>query len=61
MSDPNHPVWPLLRTVLRVAIVGACLAMFYRSVDARDLMTLVVVALSDPAIGAAVKPRGESE
>ena len=60
MSDPKHPIWELARTALRVIVVGACLALFYNSVDMRDLLTIITVALSDPAIRM-LKPPSKEE
>lgn len=57
MQDPKHPIWPLLRFGLRIVAVGLCLAFVYKQVDARDLMTLAIFALSDGAISNLVKPK----
>ncbi len=46
----SSPFWPLLRMTLRTLAVAACLAFVYKSVDARDVVTLAIFVLSDGAI-----------
>jgi hypothetical protein len=50
---PNDsPVWPIVRVAVRAVILAACLACFYKQVDIRDVMTVVVMILSDGALTA---------
>jgi hypothetical protein len=55
----SSPFWPLLRMTLRTVCVGACLAFVYKSVDSRDLITLVLFVLSDGAISSLAKGKPE--
>ena len=52
LSDSNHPIWSLLRSTIRVVVVGACLFFVYSKVDSRDLITLLIVALGEGTITA---------
>lgn len=45
LSHRDHPVWPLLRQVLILATIGFMLWANYNSVDARDLLTMLVAGL----------------
>jgi hypothetical protein len=59
MSIPNDsPLWPILRVAVRAVILAACLACFYKQVDVRDVMTLVVMILSDGALTATANKGG---
>ena len=56
MDNPNHPIWPLARMVLRAAVVALCLTFVYNKVDTRDLITIMVFALGDAGISGLVRP-----
>ncbi len=51
----DSPAWPLIRMILRTACVAACLAFVYKSVDARDILTLAIFVISDGAISQTIK------
>ena len=50
LPPSNHAIWPLLRILIRGIVVGICLSVFYNSVDARDLLTIITVVLADGAV-----------
>lgn len=53
MPDASHPVWPIVRSALRVLSLLAIIAVVQDGLSSQDISTLVIYAMFDGSLATA--------